>query len=288
MHKVTIAGAVLMALLVTTLVTLAKENAPAPAKTFSIKDLNMTFVRLEAGEFQMGSPVTEANRQDNEFQHKVRLTRPFYMQSTEVTQAQYQAVMGKNPSIFHGQNLPVENVSWDDAVAFCAALSNRQARTFRLPTEAQWEYAARGTRTGTISGDGKLEDLSWYADNSGRDRLDSIKLWDNDPNSYFELLSNNGCGPHSVATRKANDWGLYDMQGNVQQWVADWYSDDYYHDAAARVDPTGPRESTLGSRVLRGASWGSDPRNCRLAHRDWNTPNATSASWGFRVVMEAR
>ena len=263
----------------------ADPPATQPAKYYEAPDLKMKLLRLEPGEFEMGSPANETNRLDNEFQHKVRLTKPFYLQTTEVTQAQYAAVMGKNPSHFHGDDLPVENVSWDDAVEFCAALSKRQGRTFRLPTEAEWEYAARAGKSGPVSGTGKLDDVSWYADNSGRDRLDSAKLWDTDPNNYFGPLVDNGCGTHRVATRQANDWGLYDMQGNVEQWVADWYGDTYYHDDAAGIDPHGPAASDLGSRVMRGASWGSDPRNCRLAHRNWNVPTTSTPNLGFRVAM---
>lgn len=269
------------------LVALAgNEPTTKPARSYEAPDLRMTLLRLEAGEFEMGSPADEANHQDNEFQHNVRLTKPFFVQTTQVTQAQYAALMGKNPSNFHGDNLPVENISWDDAVGFCKELSKRQGRTFRLPTEAEWEYAARAEKTGPASGTGKLDEMTWSADNSGRNHLDSARLWDADPNNYFQHLLDNGCGTHTVATAKANQWGLYDMPGNVSEWVADWYSKDYFHDDTANVDPRGPNESSLGSRLMRGASWGSDPRNCRIAHRDWNVPSYHSASCGFRVAMD--
>jgi formylglycine-generating enzyme required for sulfatase activity len=246
----------------------------------------MAFVRVEPGEFLMGSPATEAGHKDNELQHKVRLTKVFYLQTTEVSQTQYAAVMGQNPSHFHGDELPVENVSWQDAVSFCEKLSKREGRKFRLPTEAEWEYAARAGSAGPVSGTGKLDEMAWHADNSGRKRLDSAKLWDTDPNNYFTWLSDNGCRTRAVGTGTANPWGIHDMQGNVTEWVADWYSKEYFADAA-KADPQGPAESNLGSRVMRGGSWGSDPRNCRLAHRDWNTPDTRSGSCGFRVVMEA-
>jgi formylglycine-generating enzyme required for sulfatase activity len=247
----------------------------------------MTLIRIEPGEFEMGSPANEADRDDDELAHKVRLTKPFYLLATEVSQAQYTAVMGENPSYFRGDDLPVENVSWDDAVRFCEKLSKREGRKFRLPTEAEWEYAARAGKAGPVSGTGKLDEMSWHADNSGKQRLDSAKLWDSDPNNYFKRLLDNGCQTRAVGTGKANNWGLHDMQGNVTEWVADWYSDDYFREDAAKVDPPGPKESELGSRVMRGGSWGSDPRKCRIANRERNIPSAQSGSRGFRIAMDA-
>jgi len=286
--KTVIGSIAFVATLMSALVVSAGSNAEMQgAGSYELPDLKMKLLLLEAGEFEMGSPADETNRQDNEFQHRVRLTKSFFIEITDITQAQYTAVMGKNPSYFQGDDLPVENVSWHDAVRFCTKLSKRQGRTFRLPTEAEWEYAARAGKEGPVSGSGKLDEMAWYADNSGRQRLDSAKLWDADPNIYFQHLLNNGCGTHPVATARPNDWGLYDMQGNVAEWVHDWFSEDYFHDDAAGVDPRGPKKSSLGSRVMRGGSWGSDPRNCRVAHRDWNVPDTQTASCGFRVVMDA-
>jgi formylglycine-generating enzyme required for sulfatase activity len=269
---------------------ISSPNPPTHStpQAYKVQALHMTLLRIEPGEFQMGSPDDEANRHDYEFQHKVRLTHAFYIQTTDVTQAQYNAVIGNNPSYFHGDNLPVDNVSWNNAVVFCQRLSAREGRTFRLPTEAEWEYAARAGKSGPVAGNGKLRQMAWYADNSGRTRINASKLWDADPNSYFQKLLDNGCGTHPVATKKPNDWGLYDMQGNIAQWVADWFSDTYYRDPAAQTDPTGPAESTNGCHVMRGGSWGSDPRNCRVAFRDWNTPDDQTPSCGFRVAMDAQ
>jgi formylglycine-generating enzyme required for sulfatase activity len=154
--KTVIRSLAFMATLMSALVVSAGSNADTTAaKSYELPDLKMKLLRLEAGEFEMGSPSDEPNRQDNEFQHKVRLTKPFFIQTTPVTQAQYAAVMGHNPSYFHGDDLPVENVSWDDAVRFCVELGKRQGRTFRLPTEAEWEYAARAGKTGPVAGNRK-------------------------------------------------------------------------------------------------------------------------------------
>ena len=264
----------------------ADKKAPAH-KSHEVPDLKMKLLRIEPGEFRMGSPADEAGRQDDELQHKVRLTRLFYLQDTELSQGQYKAILKENPSYFQGDDLPVENVSWDDAVRFCEKLSAREGRKFRLPTEAEWEYAARAGKTGPVAGTGRLDEMAWYADNSGKQRLDSAKLWDTDSNSYFQRLLDNGCRTRAVGRGKANNWGLHDMQGNVAEWVADWYSADYFREDAAKVDPHGPAKSPLDSRVMRGGSWGSDPRNCRIARRDYNIPSTRTASCGFRVAMDA-
>jgi formylglycine-generating enzyme required for sulfatase activity len=263
----------------------AHNGAPTD-KTYKLRDLKITLIRLEKGEFLMGSPNDETPRHDDETQHLVRLTKPFYIQTTELSQKQYEDVMGENPSYFKGADLPVENVTWSQAAAFCYELSRREGRRFRLPTEAEWEYAARAGKQGPIAGTGKLHEMAWYADNSGKAKLDSAKLWDTDPNGYFGRLGDNGCQTHTVGSGMANDWGLYDMQGNVSEWVGDWYSNNYFGKDAAKLDPPGPKKSELRSRVMRGGSWGSDPRNCRLARRDYNVPATQTASCGFRIVME--
>ena len=218
----------------------------------------------------------------------MRLTRAFYIQGSEVSQAQYKAIMaGENPSHFKRDDLPVENVSWHSAALFCELLSKREGRTFRLPTEAEWEYAARAGKDGPVSGNGKLGDMAWYADNSGKQPLDSTIMWDVDQENYFQRLADNGCQPRTVATGTPNTWGVHDMQGNVAEWVADWYDKDYFAHSPAD-DPNGPKKSPLDSRVIRGGSWGSDPRHCRIACRDWDDPADHSPSRGFRMVMDAQ
>jgi formylglycine-generating enzyme required for sulfatase activity len=264
----------------------ATKPARDRGKAREIADLKMTFVRIEPGEFLMGSPADEAHRTEAEPQHKVRITKPFYLLATEVSQGQYKAVMGENPSEFKGDELPVESVSWHAAALFCEVLSKREGRRFRLPTEAEWEYAARAGTNGPVSGTGKLAEMAWHADNSGNQPIDSANIWDTDSDNYFARITANGCRPRAVGTGTPNDWGVHDMQGNVSEWVGDWYEKDSFATSPGD-DPPGPASSPMESRVIRGGSWGSDPRQCRVASRNWNNPWKQSASRGFRVVMEA-
>jgi len=169
-------------------------------------DVTLKLVRIEAGTFTMGSSATEKDREDDEEPHReVTITEPFHMGLVEVTQEQYEAVMGKNPSHFTGAQRPVEQVSWDDATEFCDKLSQKTGREVRLPTEAEWEYACRaGSRTSLSYGDSytKLGDYAWCKDNaSGK--------------------------THPVGVKMPNAWGLYDMHGNVYEWCSDRYADTY-------------------------------------------------------------
>ena len=224
------------------------------------KGVTMKLVRIPAGKFVMGSPATEKDRKKDEGpQRQVTISEPFYMGITEVTQAQYAAVTGKNPSKFTGAQNPVEQVSWDEAVAFCSKLSQKAGRQVGLPTEAEWEYACRvGSKTRFSFGDSdtKLGHYAWYNGNSGK-------------------------RTHPVGAKKPNAWGLHDMHGNVWEWCADWYADSY-----ANVDARDPKGPVTGSaRVLRGGSWYSDPQRCRAANRNWLTPDRRFNNLGFRVVV---
>jgi len=216
---------------------------------------------IPAGTFLMGSPESEKDRQKDETQHEVTISKPFYMGVTPVTQAQYQAVMGNNPSGFKGDTLPVEQVSWDNAVAFCQRLGAKDGKHYRLPSEAQWEYACRaGTTTAYYTGNDEiaLNAAGWYRGNSDQQT-------------------------HPVAQKKPNAWGLYDMHGNVWQWCADWFADNYV--AADKTDPTGPANGSL--RVLRGGSWHNHSSNCRAANHDKYPPDSRGHNVGFRVVATA-
>ena len=214
--------------------------------------LKMEFVYMPPGEFMMG---------DGEDRHKVTLTKGFHMQTTPVTQKQWKAVMEYNPSDFkrHGDKCPVENVSWEDVNQFIEKLCQMEdTQAYRLPTEAEWEYACRaGTETAYCFGDdvGKLKEYAWYDENSGK-------------------------RTHPVAQLKPNAWGLYDMHGNVWEWCQDWYGD---YPSESVTDPGGP--STGSYRVGRGGSWFYDAGYCRAASRGRISPGSRSSDLGLRLAL---
>ncbi|MGB2614611.1 MAG: SUMF1/EgtB/PvdO family nonheme iron enzyme [Phycisphaerae bacterium] len=243
------------------------------AKEIVHEATGIELVFIPAGEFLMGSPASEARRDNDETQHRVTLTKGFYLGATEVTQAQWQAVMGSNPSRFKGDGrLPAEKVSWNDCQAFC----RKAGGGLRLPTESEWEYACRaGTQTRFSFGDADsaLGDYAWYGSNSGKG------------------------APHPVGQKRPNAWGLYDMHGNVWEWCADWYVKDY--PGGAVTDPTGPAAvpgpPELSRRVMRGGSC-SDwrlpkdtlPGVCRSANRSDHGPRFRFIYLGFRVAVDLK
>jgi len=228
-----------------------------------LNSIGIKLMRIPNGKFMMGSPETE-DRKDDEIQHEVTISRNFYMGSTEVTQAQWVAIMEKNPSRYKGDDMPVEKVSWDEAVEFCKRLSEmpdekKAGRKYRLPTEAEWEYACRaGTKTQYSFGDAieLIDEHGWYVDNS----LKEI---------------------HSVGMKKPNAWGLYDMHGNVWEWCADWYGE---YPKGSATDPRGPEDGL--DRVSRGGSWTNDAVSCRSAYRFWRD-SSNRHSLGFRVALSS-
>ena len=234
---------------------------PAISGDVITNSIGMKFKKIPAGSFMMGSPEDEKGRDDDEGpRHKVIISRPFYIGVYEVTQKQYEKVMGKNPSEYKGSYRPVEEVSWNDAKKFCEKLSEMEGnRTYRLPTEAEWEYACRaGTKTAYYWGDEMDGEYCWYDENSNN----------TDP----------------VGTRKPNKWGLYDMSGNVWEWCEDWYSNSEYP-SFERRDPKGP--SSGSRRVNRGGGWRTSPGNCRSANRSNLTPRNTPGALGFRVCLQS-
>jgi len=237
--------------------------------------IGMKFVYIPAGEFMMGSPPTEKDRTPDEGpQHAVKISKGFYMGVTQVTQAQYKAIMdSRGGRHFRGNELPAESISWFKAVAFCNKLSQTEDRTYRLPTEAEWEYACRsGTTTRFSFGDSDA-DFPLYGNiiSVVTDPARQVGFEDG-----YKMMA-------PVATFKPNGFGLYDMHGNIYEWCSDWYGEDYYSKSPI-VDPNGP--ATGSARVVRGGSWNCPPRQCRSAHRRHFPPHYPIHFVGFRIVLE--
>ena len=226
-------------------------------------DLGMTFVRIPAGVFTMGSPDSDRYAYDNEKPaHQVTISQPFYLGVHPVTQAQWQAVMGSNPSRFEGKpRHPVERVSWDEAQQFLQRLNERRdGYRYALPSEAQWEYACRAGSAGAYcfgDDESQLGAYAWCSDNASG-------------------------STHPVGEKQPNAWGLYDMHGNVWEWCQDWYG-DYAADAV--TDPSGP--ATGASRVFRGGGWSSSARGVRSAYRNGFHPGLRDVYLGFRCLSSA-
>jgi len=261
--------------------TLAAPGMPAPQQEAALPEplpvttnsIGMKLVLIPAGEFMMGSAelarasgrsgAGAAGVRDEYAYHRVRITRPFYLGVTQVTQEQYERVMGVNPSRVKGDGQrPVEMVSWDDAVEFCRRLSRQEGKEYRLPTEAEWEYACRAGSTSRFCfGDDavRLAEYAWYDDNSG----DTT---------------------HPVGQKKPNAWGLYDVHGNVWEWCADWHQSGYYGQSPAD-DPAGPASGA--GRVLRGGSCRDHPGALGSAARRCGAPGDRYRHYGFRVARTA-
>ena len=238
-------------------------TAPSPEdETFSIPDINLGMLWCKPGTFMMGSPRDETGRYSSDTQYEVTLTQGFYLGKHEVTQEQWEKVMGTNPSNFKGATLPVETVSWKDAMNFCEKLTQVEkaagrlpkGHVYTLPKEAQWEYACRaGTTTAYSFGDQITPKQANY--NVGKTT--------------------------SVGTYPANAWGFHDLHGNVFEWCLDWYGD--YPSASAR-DPVGPSNGT--TRVRRGGCWINNGRYMRSADRARGTPDSRGGFLGFRLSLQ--
>jgi formylglycine-generating enzyme required for sulfatase activity len=233
------------------------RNATASAGATYTNSIGMEFVLIPAGTFQMGSNDGE---DDEKPVHSVTISKPFYLGKYEVTQREWKAVMGSNPSYYKGDNRPVERVSWDDVQEFIKKLNAKEGGDkYRLPTEAEWEYACRaGSTTRWYFGDNEnqLGDYAWYKANSGNETK-------------------------PVGQKKPNAFGLYDMHGNVWEWCQDWYSKDYYG-SSPKTDPTGP--SSGSNRVRRGGSWGGTATIARAALRGTDFPDYRYGNLGFRLL----
>jgi formylglycine-generating enzyme required for sulfatase activity len=249
-------------------VAIAAEPLPDQPRTYEIRLFDAPFIYIAPGSFIMGSPEHESGRGSDETQHEVTLTRGYTIQATPVTQGQWKALMGSNPSCFlqGGEDCPVEGISWNECQEFIKKVNEVGDYTYRLPTEAEWEYACRaGASAALFNGeitelfcrlDPCLDAAGWYCGNSGRKT-------------------------HPVAEKNPNAWGLFDMHGNVCEWCQDWYGE---YAAMPQADPPG---AAFGpGRVVRGGSWFSSSQNCRSASRFYRPPNSRCDFIGFRVVRE--
>ena len=240
--------------LVGALTVMAQEVKPGKVEVIDLgKDVKLEMVLVPAGKFKMGSPASEKERSDNETQHEVTLTTPFYMGKYEVTQEQYEAVMGNNPSAFDkGAKLPVTGVSWNDCQEFITKLNAKTSGGYRLPTEAEWEYACRaGTTTAYSVGD-----------------------------SLTKIDANiAGSNTKAVGSYKPNAFGLYDLHGNVFEWCEDWRG---VYPAGVVTDPKGPATGTY--RILRGGSFNYDGSNARSSFRYYYSPSKGNHRLGFRLA----
>ncbi len=228
-------------------------------RTFTVDGVSFTMIRVDGGTFQMGATAEQGSDayDDEKPAHQVTLSS-YYMGETEVTQQLWQAVMGSNPSSFKGAQRPVEKVSWNDCLEFVRKLNAKTGMRFRLPTEAEWEYAARGgskSQGYKYSGSNTLGSVAWYTDNSGSTT-------------------------HDVKTKQANELGIYDMSGNVWEWCNDWYGS---YSSNAQTNPTGPTSGS--SRVIRGGGWSNRARNCRSSRRGNSTPDHSYGNLGLRLAL---
>ena len=232
------------------------------AITITAEGVQFTMIRVEGGTFTMGATQEQGNdaEADEKPAHQVALSS-FYIAQTEVTQELWEAVMGSNPSKNKGAKLPVENVTWDDCQRFVSKLNLITGKTFALPTEAQWEYAARGgdkSSSMKYSGSNTADDVAWHSGNSSK-------------------------ATHPVATKTANELDLYDMSGNVYEWCQDCYGENYYASSPSQ-DPACDNDS--GYRVCRGGAFSVEAKNCRLSFRDSDSSNHKSESLGLRLIMK--
>jgi formylglycine-generating enzyme len=248
-------------------------------KTLITNTIGMKLKLIPAGEFQMGATRSSAQLaslfemgseyfDDESPRHRVRISKPFYLQTTELTQGQWESVMGTSPwtgkdYVKEGSDYAASYVSWDDAGEFCRKLSAKEGVEYRLPREGEWEYASRGGSTSMYSfGDslGSLKHYAWYSENAA------------DAGDIYA---------HRAGQKRANGFGLYDMHGNVYEWCSDWFGNDYYKSSPAS-DPEGPSAGSF--RVFRGGGWGDSPLNVRSALRLWGSPDDRGSRMGFRVL----
>lgn len=276
-------GVLLLLFLLLNYSTASAQQPVSGDKTFTVGGVSFTMKVVAGGTFMMGSTelpsgdVLDVCLKWAKPVHQVTVN-DYYIGETEVTQELWQAVMGNNPSEFKGSNLPVEYVSWNDCQEFIRKLNAQTGQTFRLPTEAEWEYAARGgnkSRGYKYSGSNNLTEVGWYWQNSGDSFLSGT---DADWNAY-KIINNHG-QTHPVKQRQANELGLYDMSGNVWEWCQDWYGS---YGSSAQTNPTGASSGYY--RVLRGGSWYYYAGYCRVSNRSRITPDIRLNNLGLRLAL---
>lgn len=236
-------------------------------KTIMCKGIPIEMVAVKGGTFTMGATSEQGSDAyyDEKPAHSVTLS-DYYIGKFEVTQELWQAVMGNNPSYFKGGNNPVEEVSWNDCQEFIRKLNQLTGQNFRLPTEAEWEYAARGgnkSKGYKYSGSNSINDVAWYT-----------------VNCYDKGSSSPDYGTHRVGTKSLNELGIYDMSGNVSEWCQDWYGS---YTSGSQTNPKGA--SSGSSRVLRGGSWINSAQNCRVSNRTHYYPDSRHTNYGLRLVQ---
>lgn len=229
-----------------------------PEIELMLEDIISNMVKVEGGTFIMGTPDYNDYHHSNELSNYKVTLNDYYISKYEVTQKLWKAVMGSNPSCFKGSKLPVENVSWDDCQEFIKKLNAITGKTFRLPTEAEWEYAARGgnkSKGYKYSGSNNIDDVAWYRRNSSNKT-------------------------HEVGIKAPNELGLYDMSGNVWEWCSDWYGD---YSSSPQINPTGPINGSY--RMLRGGGQFDHALCCRVSFRGISIPDNCSSHSGLRLVL---
>lgn len=242
-----------------------KEEPLPGERTITVKGVSFTMILVEGGTFQMGA--TSAQGSDGSYDerpiHNVTLGS-YYIGKTEVTQALWKAVIDSEPFIHKGNNRPVDNICWNDCQSFISMLNDLTGEVFRLPTEAEWEYAARGGQKSKgykYSGSNTLKNVAWYDDYEG--------------------------GTHKVATKRPNELGIYDMSGNVAEWCNDSYDKDYYASSPSN-NPQGPtphRDPMFESKVIRGGAYYGFANYCRVSCRDHYSPSFYHSSFGLRLAL---
>ncbi|MGM9799628.1 MAG: formylglycine-generating enzyme family protein [Muribaculaceae bacterium] len=247
---------------------------------FEVNGVTFEMVKVPGGTFTMGATAEQGSDalDDEKPTHSVTLSG-YYIGKYEVTQAQWKAIMGNNPSEFKGDNLPVDNVSWNDCQEFIRKLNQLTGKKFSLPTEAQWEYAARGGKSGgtKYSGSKKIKNVAWYNGNSGSNMHALKLLMSVAMNGY---AGNSGSKTHPVGTKSPNDLGIYDMTGNVLEWCQDYWG---HYTSASQTNPTGPESGS--DRMFRGGSWNNDAGFCRVSFRGSDTPDGRGNYLGFRLCL---